>query len=203
MNSNPSLPLDSEWVKDRIASSIAVKARLAGSDETLARIMTSALRLTDILLQGGRIFFFGNGGSAADAQHLAAELVGRFYLEREGLAAMALTANSSVVTAVGNDYEYAQIFARQIRALGRAGDAAIGLSTSGMSPNVIRGIRTANEMGMYTVALTGASGGELAGLAAECFCIPSQETPRIQEAHLLIGHILCERIEYELFAPKP
>jgi D-sedoheptulose 7-phosphate isomerase len=138
---------------------------------------------------------FGNGGSAADAQHLAAELVGRYQHERRALPALALTANTSTLTAIGNDYSYERVFARQLEALGSPGDVAVGISTSGKSPNVLSAMRTAKEIPVTTVGMTGMQGGDLAGLADYCICVPSEQTPRIQEGHILIGHILCEVIE--------
>jgi D-sedoheptulose 7-phosphate isomerase len=155
--------------------------------------------MADVLRSGGRIFFFGNGGSAADAQHLAAELVGRFALERRSLPAMALSVNSSVVTAIGNDYGFEQVFSRQLEGLARAGDMAIGITTSGNSPNVVRAMESGRAMGLRTIALTGARGGQIRGAVDECLCVPSDLTPRIQEGHTLIGHMLCEYAERALF----
>lgn len=145
---------------------------------------------------------FGNGGSAADAQHIAAELVGRFALKRPALAAVALSVNSSCLTAIGNDYGFEQIFSRQIEALACLGDVAIGISTSGNSPNVVRALSTARKMGLHTVALTGLTGGELLNNVDHCICVPSKETPRIQECHVLIGHILSELVEQEISVKK-
>jgi len=142
---------------------------------------------------------FGNGGSAADAQHIAAELVGRYYLDRRPLPAEALTVNASSVTAIGNDYDFNQIFSRQVEALGNSEDVAVGISTSGNSVNVIRGVQAAKRKGLITAALTGEGGGSLKGEVDYCICVPSKDTPRIQEAHILIGHILCELVERALF----
>lgn len=182
-------------VGQRFHESCSVKQALAGDLEFTRLVITAADLMTDALHDGKTIFFFGNGGSAADAQHLAAELTGRYLRERAALAAVALTANTSVLTAIGNDYDYSSIFSRQIEALGRAGDVAVGISTSGTSANIVRGFVAAAEKGMRTIALTGKTGGQLKPLVECCFCVPTEETPRIQEAHILIGHILCELVE--------
>jgi len=147
-------------------------------------------------LRGGHtIFWFGNGGSAADAQHLASELVGRFQRERDGLRSFALTTDASVMTSLSNDFGYEQVFARQIDALCRAGDVAVGISTSGNSPNVIAGVAAARAAGAVTIGMTGAGGGALAGRVDLCLAVPSEVTARVQEGHMLLGHTLCELIE--------
>jgi len=151
------------------------------------------------LRAGHRAFLFGNGGSAADAQHMAAELVSRYLRERPGLPVVALTVNTSSLTAIANDYSYDAVFARQLEALGSAGDMAIGISTSGHSRNVLLAIEAAKRKGMTSVGLTGQEGGQLRGLVDWCICVPSRETPRVQESHILIGHILCEIVESQLF----
>lgn len=148
----------------------------------------------------GKILLMGNGGSAADAQHIAAELVGRYLNERRGLPAIALTTDTSILTAVGNDYGYDSIFARQVEALARPADIVVGYSTSGNSANICNAITIANKIGCYCVALTGATGGKLVDLADSCIRVPSTETPRIQEAHAFIGHMLCEYVD-RAFAP--
>ena len=150
---------------------------------------------------GHKILLFGNGGSAADAQHIAAEFVGRFQMERTPLPALALTVNTSVLTGVGNDYAYESVFSRQIEALGSAGDVAVGFSTSGKSPNVLKALAAAKAKGLVTVALTGKFGGMLQEVSRYCLCVPSDQTPRIQESHILIGHIVSQLTEMELF-PK-
>jgi D-sedoheptulose 7-phosphate isomerase len=150
------------------------------------------------LARGNTVFFFGNGGSAADSQHLAAELVGRFTLERRPLPALALTTDTSILTSIGNDYGFDQIFLRQIQGLGRAGDVAIGLSTSGNSPNVLKAIAAARAGGMVTVALTGQGGGKLADHVDFCLRVPSKDTARIQESHITIGHLLCQGVDEAL-----
>lgn len=150
------------------------------------------------LYAGGKVLLCGNGGSAADSQHIAAELVGRFSTERVPLAGLALTTDTSILTAVGNDYSYDQIFARQVRAWGRPGDCLVGLSTSGNSPNVLEAFGVAKSLGLSTIALTGGEGGRIKGLADVEIVVPSRMTSRIQEAHIFIGHVLCEGIEYAL-----
>lgn len=153
---------------------------------------------TSSLLQGGKIMFAGNGGSAADAQHWAGELVSRFYYDRPGLAAIALTTDSSIITAIGNDYGYDYIFARQVEALGRPGDVLVLISTSGNSPNVVRAASAAAERDIRVIGFTGRGGGKLASMGDLCFRVPSDETPRIQEGHEFIGHMLCALIEAEM-----
>lgn len=147
----------------------------------------------------GKILLCGNGGSAADAQHIAAELSGRFYKDRPPLYAEALHVNTSYLTAVGNDYGYDEVFARMVRAAGRPGDVLVAISTSGNSPNVVRAAQAAREIGMTVIGMTGAGGGQLAGISHHLLAAPSSDTPRIQECHILMGHILCELIESELF----
>ncbi len=148
---------------------------------------------------GNKIFFFGNGGSAADAQHLAAEFVNRYVMDRPPLPAIALTTDTSILTSVSNDLAFDEIFAKQLRALGKEGDVAIGISTSGNSPNIIKAFEVAKEMGMKRVALTGNNGGVISKMADFSLVVPSTSTPRIQEVHILIGHILCEMVEHYLF----
>jgi D-sedoheptulose 7-phosphate isomerase len=156
--------------------------------------------VADALKADRKILLFGNGGSAADAQHISAELVGRFLGERKGLPAIALTTDTSALTAIANDYGYDEVFARQVRALGRAGDVAIGISTSGKSPSVLRAIEAAKELGMKTLGLTGGTGGALAGLVDVSLCVSASTLScRIQETHILIGHVLCELVDRRLF----
>ena len=166
-----------------------------------------ALRLTqaaglviDCYRAGGKLLLFGNGGSAADAQHIACELVGRFLKERRGLAAIALPSDAPVITCIANDYDYASVFARQVQALGRAGDVAVGLSTSGNSANVVRALEQARKMGLKTIAFTGSGGGKCAAAADILLDVPSKDTPRVQEAHAVCYHILCELVEEALGA---
>ncbi|MGA8044108.1 MAG: D-sedoheptulose 7-phosphate isomerase [Terracidiphilus sp.] len=199
-------------MKELEASELQVRAIIASSIDTKrtlledANILGTIARMADLLiqafLQGNKLILFGNGGSAADAQHIAAEFVGRFAFDRPALPAMALSVNSSAVTAIGNDYGFDRVFARQLEAFGRAGDVAIGISTSGNSPNVLEGIATAKAMGIRTMALTGQMGGQLRTAAEFCICAPSDATPRIQECHILIGHIISELAEEALFAKE-
>ena len=164
------------------------------------RILEAAQRMEKAFRAGNKLLVFGNGGSAADAQHLAAELVNRFRLERAPLPALALTTDTSVLTAVANDYDFTEVFAKQIRALGQPGDLALGISTSGRSPNVIKGLETARSMGLFTIGLGGGDGGELPRVSDLLILVPSQETPRIQEGHLFFIHLVCELVEEALFA---
>ena len=189
-------------VAERIEESLAVHQALLANEAFLAEVAGVAGAIADSLGRDGTIFFFGNGGSAADAQHLAAELAGRYLLDRPGLAGLALTTNTSCLTAIGNDYGYDLVFARQLEALGSAGDVAIGISTSGNSPNVLRAFEAARAKRMTTVGLTGAEGGKLRPLADYCLRIPAEQTARIQEAHILVGHILCEIVEERMFTSR-
>ena len=189
-------------VRNSIEASIATKQSLLKSPELLSTVAGVSELLARALLEGNKVFFFGNGGSAADAQHIAAEFVGRFALERPALPALALSVNTSCVTAIGNDYGFDQVFSRQLEALARPGDIAVGISTSGKSPNVALALAVAKTMKLRTVALTGRTGGTLRGNVEYCICIPSDETPRIQECHILIGHIISELVEREIFHEK-
>lgn len=186
----------SRKMKDRVIAeleeSIAVKERLKDYAETLLSIANDAF---ETLKNGGKIVFFGNGGSAADAQHLAAEFVGKLQTDRKGMPAIAFTTNTSILTAVSNDWSFEEIFARQVEALVNEGDLVIGISTGGNSKNVIRGIEEAHKKGAKTVGLIGKGGGMLAKLAQKSIVVPSNNTQRIQEAHITIGHILCGIIE--------
>ena len=155
--------------------------------------------LIDCLRAGGKVMFCGNGGSAADSQHLAAELLGRYLKDRAPLPALALTVDTSVLTAVGNDFGYGEVFERQVRGLGRPGDVLVGLSTSGNSENVLRAIAAARELGVRSIGLTGQGGGRMAGAADLCIRVPSGRTNEIQEMHIAIGHLLCEMVETALF----
>jgi D-sedoheptulose 7-phosphate isomerase len=161
----------------------------------LPALTSAADALVSAYRAGKKALFFGNGGSAADAQHLAAEFLGRYLTEREPMPALALNANTSAVTAIGNDYGYDQVFARQLAALAAPGDVAVAISTSGNSPSVIEAILSAHRLGLFTIGLTGASGGRLRGLVDVLIAVPSQETPRIQECHILLGHALCDCVE--------
>ena len=178
-----------------IEASIATHQRLLNSEATVCLIAAVAESIVKAMQQGGKLLLFGNGGSAADAQHIAAEFVGRFAIERAALPAFALSVNTSCITAIGNDYGFDQVFARQIEAFGKAGDVALGISTSGNSPNVLLGLAKAKEIGLTTVVLTGDSEGKMKNDADYCVCVPSRETPRIQECHILIGHVIAELAE--------
>jgi len=160
--------------------------------------------VTERILAGGCLLAFGNGGSAAQAQHVASELVGRFQRDRQPLAAIALTTDTSALTSIGNDYGFEEIFSRQIRALARPGDVALAISTSGDSPNVLRALDAAREKSLCTIGLTGREGGKMRGRVDLCLCVPSDSTPRIQEAHLVISHILCHMVEVSVLKnPEP
>jgi D-sedoheptulose 7-phosphate isomerase len=187
-------------VRKSIEASIAVKQLLLQNAALMSDIATVSEGLVASFRKGNKPLLFGNGGSAADAQHIAAEFVGRFAFDRAPLPALALSVNTSAVTAIGNDYGFDLLFARQIEALGRPGDVAIGISTSGNSANVLQGLAAAQRLGLHTVALTGAGGGKMKAAAEYCLCAPSNETPRIQECHILIGHIISELVEETIFS---
>jgi D-sedoheptulose 7-phosphate isomerase len=184
-------------VEDGLAESAFVKLLLMQRQADV--IEKIGLRLAKVLKAGRTVFLFGNGGSAADAQHIAAELEARFLRERRALPCHALTTNTSTLTAIGNDYGYERTFSRQLEAYCRKGDAAVGISTSGNSPNVIEGIRTAKKIGAVTIGLTNEKGGKLKGLADLCMLVPSTDTQRVQECHMAVGHILCDIIESTMF----
>jgi D-sedoheptulose 7-phosphate isomerase len=184
-------------ITSRVEDSVELQRKLL-EPERRALIGRVAERMCDALRAGGKIIFFGNGGSAADAQHLAAELVGRYLKERAALPAIALTDNSSSITAIGNDYGFDKVFARQVEGLCKPGDVVFAISTSGNSANVLAGVEAARAIGAVTIGLTGAGGGLLRDACDECLRFPSDDTPRIQEGHTLIGHILCEIVEDEL-----
>ena len=182
-----------------IQESLKVKQALLDDADLQGLIATVSKQFVSALSRGRKILLFGNGGSAADAQHIAAEFVGRFQMERTPLPALALTTNTSTLTGIGNDYGYENVFSRQVEALGREGDIAVGISTSGTSPNVLKALAAAQAKGLVTVALTGRDGKKLKEVARYCICVPTDSTPRIQEAHILIGHILSQIAELELF----
>jgi D-sedoheptulose 7-phosphate isomerase len=185
-----------EKIKDIILESIQVKEELLRAN--IADILEIAEAAIECLKKGGKLILFGNGGSASDSQHIAAELVGRFKKERQALPAIALTTNTAVLTSLANDYGYEIVFARQVEALGQRNDLAIGISTSGKAKNVSAAIKQAKKMGIKTVALTGGDGGELGKLADISLVVPSAVTARIQEAHITISHIVCELVEEAL-----
>lgn len=183
----------------RLGAHLDTMARIRQDADLIAAIARGIDLMTACFRNGGRVYFCGNGGSAADAQHLAAEFSGRFYFDRPVLPADALHCNTSYLTAVGNDYGYEQVFARLISGLGRKGDILVGLSTSGNSANILRAFEVCREKGVTTIAMTGASGGRMKELADLLINIPATDTPRIQEAHITVGHILCERVEDNIF----
>lgn len=182
-----------------IRDSVAVKQAILADQAFLQKIEHSAQRLVDTFRRGGKVLFCGNGGSAADAQHLAAELSGRFYTDRPPLFAEALHVNSSYLTAVANDYGYDQVFARMVEAAGRPGDLLVAISTSGNSPSILLAVEKARAQGMQVIGMTGAGGGKLADCCDVLLNVPSADTPRIQESHILLGHILCAIVEKALF----
>jgi|SRR6185369_10316820 len=182
-----------------IKSSIAAKQQLLANQEILSTIAQVSKVMVESFRKGNKVFLFGNGGSAADSQHIAAEFVGRFAFDRPPLPALALSVNTSCVTAIGNDYGFDLVFARQLEALAKPGDVAIGISTSGNSPNVLQGLAAANKLGLHTVAFAGCTGGKMKNAADFCICAPSHETPRIQECHILVGHIISELVEATIF----
>jgi len=188
--------MDFAPIIQRLRESGELKKRLA--DEQAEAIGRAAQAIVTALTEGGKVMLFGNGGSAADAQHIAAEFVCRFQRDRRPLSALALTTDTSVLTAIGNDYGFEQVFARQAQALGRPGDVVVAISTSGRSPNVLAGVRAAKEMGLTTIGLTGGDGGELACLVDISIVVPATDTARIQECHIAIGHLLCEAAEAAL-----
>jgi len=187
-------------IRGMFQDSAAVKLQFA--QEQAGRVADLARRMADVLRAGGKILFAGNGGSAADAQHLAAEFVNRFLRDRQALAAVALTTDTSVLTSIGNDLGFDQVFSRQIEALGRPGDLFVAISTSGNSLNLLAAVATARKVGIATVALTGGSGGRLASAVDQAFIVPSGETPRIQETHITLGHALCALVEDSLAVPQ-
>ncbi|OMC56567.1 phosphoheptose isomerase [Mycobacterium sp. IS-836] len=199
MSMSDVVPPSAATVQERLADTIAVKRQMLVG-EFAAQTVEVARAMIDSLRSGGKVIFFGNGGSAQDAGHLAAELMGRFAFDRPGLAALSLPDATAAMTAIGNDYSYDEVFTRQVLAAGRPGDVVVGLSTSGNSPNVVRALEAAGQAGMTTVVLTGARGGKVAGLADICIRVPSDDTGRIQEACLHLGHTICEMVEAALFS---
>ena len=193
--------MNNQTLSQNLNDSISLKQQLLADDEIQQLVSSLTNTLVDCFKGGGKVLFCGNGGSAADAQHLAAEFSGRYYYDRPPLFAEALHVNTSYVTAVANDYGYDHVYARLTKAMGRKGDVLIGLSTSGNSPNVIEALKVAKEIGMTTVGFTGEGGGNMKELCDFSIEIPSKNTPRIQECHMLIGHTLCELVEQSVF-PK-
>ncbi|MBO9682953.1 MAG: D-sedoheptulose 7-phosphate isomerase [Flavisolibacter sp.] len=192
-----------EKIKNIIQASIDVKQQVLQSEELLSTVQRIVDAMTASLKGGKRIYFCGNGGSAADAQHLAAEFSGRFYTDRKALPAEALHCNTSYLTAVANDYSFDVIYARLIDGIGDKGDVLIGLSTSGNSVNIVKAFEVAREKGIITVGFTGLSGGAMKSLSDHLINIPSTDTPRIQESHILLGHIICQLVEEKIFPLSP
>lgn len=189
--------MSADLVRERMRAAADLYAQLesACADDVAA----AADAVVDAYRAGCKLLVFGNGGSAADAQHIAAEFVGRFELERDSLPALALSVNTSAVTAIANDYGFDQVFARQLEGLGSPGDVALGITTSGGSPNVLEALRAARSAGMTTIGLTGGDGGQMRAACDHCMVVPSSSTPRIQEGHILMAHVLCEIVEQALF----
>jgi D-sedoheptulose 7-phosphate isomerase len=198
MTNNNNVDFEVE-VRRSIQASIAVLELLLAKTEVLSLIAKASSLMVDAFQRGNKVLLFGNGGSAADAQHIAAEFVGRFAFDRPALPALALNVNSSSITAIANDHGFDRVFSRQIEALARSGDVAVGISTSGQSSNVIQALATAKKMGLHTIGLTGLSGKGLKDAVDHCICVPSTETPRIQECHILIGHIIAQLVEQTIF----
>lgn len=190
---------DLTFIKNKITSSIELKQLVLKDDVLLSNLQKVAEEMVMCFKNGGKVLFCGNGGSAADAQHLSAELSGRFYTDRDPLYSEALHTNTSYLTAVSNDYSYDVIYSRLIKAQGKKGDVLIGISTSGNSKNILLALEEANRLGMITIGMTGSNGGKMKDCCNYLLNVPSQDTPRIQEVHILLGHILCEMIERSLF----
>jgi len=189
-----------KYIKDQIKKSYETKQALYENDDLVNKIVEVAQKCVDLYRTDKKTMLAGNGGSAADAQHIAAELVGRYGFDRPSIPSLALTTDTSNLTAIGNDYGYDQIFSRQLEGMGQDGDIFIGISTSGNSVNIIKAFESAKKKNIFTVALTGRDGGEMAKIADIALVVPSNDTPRIQESHILIGHIICDIIEKEIFA---
>ncbi len=188
-----------ELIAKQIGESISVKQAMLADDRLINQIAEVADLIVDTYRAGGKVLIAGNGGSAADAQHIAAELVSRFTMERPALPAIALTTDTSIITAISNDYGYDNLFSRQLEAMARPGDVFLAISTSGNSPNVVRALEGAAALKLVSVGMTGATGGKLKAYCDHCLCVPSTDTARIQEGHITIGHILCETTEQGLF----
>ena len=195
-------PSTDTLIRSRLKESAAIKEAMERDAELIVVIADIANAIVNAYRTGHKVLLCGNGGSAADASHIAAELVGRFYADREPLPAISLAANTSTVTAVGNDFSFGDIFARQVGGLGRQGDVLIGLSTSGNSENVLRALQAGNEKGLTSVTFTGSDGGKLLEAAQLCLQVPSENTARIQEAHITAAHVVCELVEIALFGDR-
>jgi len=191
-----------EKIKNIIQASISTKQQVLENEELLRTVQNVVDVITAAFKNGNRVYFAGNGGSAADAQHLAAEFSGRFYTDRKALPAEALHCNTSYLTAVANDYGYDVVYSRMIDGIGEAGDVLVGLSTSGNSGNIIKAFEVAREKGIATIAFTGLTGGQMKSVSDHLINIPSTDTPRIQESHIMIGHIVCQLVEEKYFGEK-
>ena len=191
-----------EQIKNIVQSSINVKQEVLQNEDLLKTVKDCITVIVKAFKAGNKVLFCGNGGSAADAQHLAAEFSGRFYTDRDSLPSEALHCNSSYLTAVANDYSYDVIYSRLLKGMGNKGDVLVGLSTSGTSKNIYNAFEVAKEKGMITIAFTGATGGTLKALSDYLINVPSTDTPRIQESHILLGHIICQLVEAEYFTPS-
>ncbi len=188
-----------QTIKNIIQNSIDVKAEIIKDEKLVAVLANCVNDIVNAFQQGKKVLFCGNGGSAADAQHLAAEFSGRFYTDRDALPAEALHCNTSYLTAVANDYSYDVVYSRIIKGIGNKGDVIVGLSTSGNSGNILKAFETAKEKGMITIGFTGATGGKMKDLSDHLLNVPSTDTPRIQESHILLGHIICQLVEEKYF----
>jgi len=188
-----------KYIGNQVQKSIDTKQKLLDNQELMDLIQEVALKCVEVYKNGNKTLIAGNGGSAADAQHIAGEFVSRFYFDRPGLASIALTTDTSILTAIGNDYGYEKLFSRQVQANGVKGDMFIGISTSGNSANVIEALKECKDKGIITVGLTGEKGGKMAEVCDYCIKVPSNETPRVQEVHILIGHIICAVVEEAIF----
>jgi D-sedoheptulose 7-phosphate isomerase len=189
-----------EYIKNQVKKSYETKQKIYNDEMLLNKIQDVSKRCVELYKRKNKTILAGNGGSAADAQHIAAEMVGRYGFDRPSLPSLALTTDTSALTAIGNDYGYDQVFSRQIEGMGQDGDIFIGISTSGNSKNIINAFKSAKKKNIMTVALTGRDGGEMAKIADIALIVPSNSTPRIQESHILIGHIICDIIEKEIFS---
>lgn len=189
----------SQQISDIISSAISLKRSIASDQQLLQRVQECVDVITEAFRNGNKVLFCGNGGSAADAQHLAAEFSGRFYIDREALPSEALHCNSSYLTAVANDYSYESIYSRIILGIGKEGDVLVALSTSGKSRNIVQALEAAKQKGLVTIGFTGEGGGDMKALCDLLLNVPSSDTPRIQEGHMLLGHIICQLVEANLF----
>ncbi|PZT47483.1 MULTISPECIES: D-sedoheptulose 7-phosphate isomerase [Campylobacterales] len=187
------------YIKEHFKDSISVKEQILNDDNLVELIKKASLEVIKAYKNGNKTLLAGNGGSAADAQHIAGEFVSRFYFDRPGIASIALSTDTSILTAIGNDYGYENLFSRQVQAQGNKGDIFIGISTSGNSKNIIKALEVCKEKGIFSIGLSGESGGAMNELCDICIKVPSSCTPRIQESHIVIGHIICAIVEEELF----